>query len=93
MGYKNTEISSLDLKSAGIGTVIWALGFHFDFSLVKLPVVDSDGYPLQNRGVTAYPGLYFVGLPFLTAQKSGLFVGVGEDAEYIAARIAGEAAG
>jgi putative flavoprotein involved in K+ transport len=90
-GYKITEVSSLDLKSAGIGAVIWALGFHFDYSLVKLPVVDSDGYPLQKRGVTAYPGLYFVGMPFLSAQKSGLFVGVGEDAEYIAGRIVGEA--
>ena len=34
----------------------------FDFSWVKLPVFDDDGYPVQQRGVTNYPGLYFLGL-------------------------------
>jgi putative flavoprotein involved in K+ transport len=54
-----------------------------------LPIVDSDGYPIQQRGVTACPGLYFVGLPWLYKMKSGHLLGVGEDAEYIAATIAG----
>ncbi len=55
---------------------------------MRLPVVDADGYPVQTRGVTAYPGLYFVGMPWLHKFKSGLLIGVGEDAEYIASRIA-----
>lgn len=54
---------------------------------VKLPAFDSDGYPFQYRGVTDYPGLYFVGLPWLYKQKSGHLFGVGEDAEYIASEI------
>jgi putative flavoprotein involved in K+ transport len=37
--------------------------------------------------VTDYPGLYFVGLPWLHKPKSGLLLGVGEDAAYIAAQI------
>ncbi len=86
-GYEAEEIADLDLHSAGITTIIWAMGYGFDFSLVKLPVFDSDGYPVQKRGVTDYPGLFFVGLPWLYKQKSGLIVGVGEDADYIASAI------
>ncbi len=82
------EILELDLKSAGITTVIWATSYKFDFGLVKLPVFDEDGYPVQKRGVTEFPGLYFVGLPFLHTVKSGLLVGVGDDAAHVASAIA-----
>ena len=54
---------------------------------MKLPVVDGDGYPVQRRGVTEYPGLYFVGMPWLDKMKSGLLIGAGEHAEYIASKI------
>jgi putative flavoprotein involved in K+ transport len=87
-GYDAPEVAELDLRAAGIGTVIWAIGYTFDFSLVKLPILDADGYPVQERGATAYPGLFFVGLPWLTTAKSSLFLGVGEDAEHIASSIA-----
>ena len=87
-GYKAEPISELDLKSASVTSVLWATGYKFDFSMVKLPVFDEDGYPVQERGVTEYPGLYFVGLPFLNTGKSGLFFGVGENAAHIALAIA-----
>ncbi len=86
-GYDAEEISELDLRAAGITTIIWAMGYSFDFSLVKLPAFDGDGYPTQRRGVTDFPGLYFVGLPWLYKQKSGLLAGVGEDADFIASAI------
>jgi len=86
-GYDAPVIEKLDLKAAGITSIIWARGYQFDFSLVKLPIFDEDGYPAQQGGVTAYPGLYFVGLPWLPAQKSGLLLGVRENAAYIAADI------
>lgn len=86
-GYSTEELAELDLRPSGVSCVIWATGYTFDFSLVRLPVFDSDGYPIQQRGVTQYPGLYFVGLPWLHTQKSGLLLGVGEDAEYIAITI------
>jgi putative flavoprotein involved in K+ transport len=86
-GYQSKLIRELDARSASISAVIWAMGYAFDFSLVKLPVLDNDGYPIQQRGVTRYPGLYFLGLPWLHTQKSGLLIGVGEDAAYIAADI------
>lgn len=87
-GFSVTQREELDLLDAGITSVIWAAGYSFDFGLVKLPVLDSDGYPLQKRGVTAYPGLYFVGLPWLHNQKSGLLSGIGDDAAHIAAHLA-----
>jgi putative flavoprotein involved in K+ transport len=52
-----------------------------------LPVVDADGYPLQKRGVTGFPGLYFVGLPWLHTSGSGVLGGVGDDAAHIVADI------
>jgi putative flavoprotein involved in K+ transport len=87
-GYEQEEVDTLDLEAAGIKTVIWAIGYNFDFSLVKLPVVDGDGYPIQKRGVTEYEGLYFLGLPWLHSRKSGILFGVGDDAAYLAAHIA-----
>jgi putative flavoprotein involved in K+ transport len=88
-GYQAELVSDLDLKSAGISSVIWATGYKFDYSMVKLPVFDEDGYPVQERGVTEYPGLYFVGLPFLDTGKSGLLFGVGENAAHIVSVISG----
>jgi putative flavoprotein involved in K+ transport len=92
-GYSAEEITELSLQAAGITTVIWATGYDFDFNLVRLPVTDEFGYPIEKRGVTEYPGLYFVGLPWLYKMKSGLLLGVGEDAEFIAGEIAGRAPG
>lgn len=89
-GYDQQQIAEVDIEAAGISSVIWAAGYRFDFGLVKLPVTDGDGFPLQQRGVTAYPGLYFVGLPYLHTQKSGLLVGVGDDAAFIASHIAAQ---
>jgi putative flavoprotein involved in K+ transport len=80
--------TSLDLQAAGITTVIWATGYGFDYSWVHLPVFDDYGFPAQQRGVTRFPGLYFLGMNFLYNRKSGILLGVGEDAAHIAAAIA-----
>ena len=73
----------LNLAEAGISTVIYATGFHFDFGWLDLPVFDERGYPRYNRGVTDIPGLYFCGLHWMHTQGSGLFCGVAQDAEYV----------
>ena len=86
-GYAAPPITALDLAAAGISTVVWAMGYAWDYSVVQLPVVDTDGYPLQQRGVTAYPGLYFLGLHWLHTRKSALLLGVGEDTAYVAGQI------
>ena len=87
-GYHSEEILELDLMSADIRNVVWATGFKFDFGQVKLPVFDEDGYPIQKRGVSEIPGLYFIGLPFLHTSKSGLLAGVGDDAAHVVEQIA-----
>lgn len=90
-GYNGEQLSELSLNDAHIKTVIWATGYSFDFSLVQLPVFDGDGYPIQKRGVTDYPGLYFVGLPWLHNARSGLLWGVAQDASHVASVIEREA--
>jgi putative flavoprotein involved in K+ transport len=87
-GFDQPERDSLDLKLAGITSIIWATGYGFDYSMIHLPIFDTDGYPVQQSGVTRYPGLYFVGLPWLNNARSGLFFGLKEESEYIAAQIA-----
>jgi putative flavoprotein involved in K+ transport len=88
-GFDQPVVTELDLGAAGITNVIWATSYKFDFSLVKLPIFDDGGYPVQTRGVTAYQGLFFVGLPWLHNGKSGLIYGVGSDAAHIAQEIIG----
>ena len=87
-GFDQPTIEELDLAAAGVNTVIWAMGYTFDYSLVKLPVCDSDGSPIQTSGVTNYPGLSFVGLPWMPTERSGFLIGVGESAAQIASHIA-----
>ena len=86
-GYSQLIIEELSFKKETINTVIWATGYTFDYSLVKLPVFDNDGFPVQSHGVTNYRGLYFVGLPWMPDEKSGFLIGVGDSARYIASRI------
>lgn len=81
-------IEKLDVDAEGISTVIWACGYSFDFSWVHFPIFDDKGYPVQHRGVTQYPGLYFMGLQWMHKPKSSLLMGVGEDAEYVTQHIA-----
>ena len=86
-GYAASEILELDLKEAGISTVIWAMGYAYDYSLVRLPVTDEFGFPITKGGVTRYPGLYFAGMPWLDIQKTGVLHGVKEHTRSIAAHI------
>lgn len=69
------------MKRPGNGNLFCqALKFTRGWSFAFEPT----GYPIQTRGVTPLPGLYFVGLNWLYKYKSTLLVGVGEDAEYVA---------
>jgi putative flavoprotein involved in K+ transport len=84
-------IPEVDLYAAGISTVIWATGFRLDFGWVHVPVFDAAGSPLHQRGITSSPGLYFLGLPWLSKEKSALLFGIGEDAAFLASAIAARA--
>jgi putative flavoprotein involved in K+ transport len=86
-GFATPSVTELDLEAARITNVIWATSYTFDFSLVKLPVFDADGFPIQKDGMTDFPGLGFAGLPWLPNQKSGLLYGVGENTQSVAEAI------
>jgi putative flavoprotein involved in K+ transport len=81
------EPISLDLLAAGISAIIWCIGLKPDFRWLDAAVFNGTGHPKHYRGVTAQPGLYFVGLPWLHTWGSGRFSGVARDALYIVERI------
>jgi putative flavoprotein involved in K+ transport len=86
-----SEPISLDLESAGITSVVWCVGFATDYSWLHATVFDGEGLVCHRRGVTAVPGLYFLGLPWLHTWGSGRFASVGRDAEYLHTQIAATA--
>ncbi len=89
-GWLPAEQTELNLAGANITSVIWGTGYKLDFSFAEMPLVDEWGYPKHTRGVTDIPGLYVVGLPWLTRHYSAIVGGVGLDAEYVAGRVAGD---
>jgi putative flavoprotein involved in K+ transport len=78
----------LDIRAAGIGAVIWATGYGFDFGWIDLPVLNPRGEPDHVRGITGVPGMYFLGLQWLAKLNSSLLSGVGDDAAVLAGHIA-----
>ncbi|MGH2582865.1 MAG: flavin-containing monooxygenase [Anaerolineales bacterium] len=88
---------SEDGRKFKVGSIIWAIGFHPDFSWIDLPVFEGGtNYPQPRhyRGIAKdEPGLYFVGLKFLYSQASSVVAGVGRDAKYVVDAIAARNSG
>jgi putative flavoprotein involved in K+ transport len=82
-----SSITSLNFKKDSIRSIIWATGFSGDFSYVKLPVFDDDGNLKHKNGIPVVPGLYFLGLPWLTARRSVVIFGIKDDAEFVVENI------
>jgi len=74
----------LDLAADNVNSIIWCVGYEPDFSWVHVPVFTGRGVPSHNRGVTAVPGLYFLGLPWLHTWGSGRFAAIARDAAHLA---------
>jgi putative flavoprotein involved in K+ transport len=79
----DTSLRELDLKAAGVTAIVWATGYRMDFGWICDAQFDDHGFPVHEGGVTREPGLYFVGLPWLTTRGSSFIIGVGADAEKI----------
>jgi putative flavoprotein involved in K+ transport len=77
----------LDLRRAGITTVIWATGYRPAYPWLRVPVLDRYGEIDHRRGVTRVPGLYVLGLRFLHRRNSSFVDGVGPDARFVAAHL------
>ncbi|HEY6686033.1 MAG TPA: NAD(P)/FAD-dependent oxidoreductase [Propionibacteriaceae bacterium] len=76
-----------DGRVVEVPNVVWCTGYRSTFDWVHLDVFDQEGRPVHDRGATGVPGLYFIGLFFLSSLASSLVGGVGRDAEYIARHI------
>jgi putative flavoprotein involved in K+ transport len=81
-------LQRLNLRAAGINSVIWATGYGFDFSWIDVPVLDARGEPVHRRGITDVPGMYFIGLQWLSKMNSSFLSGAGDDAARLANHIA-----
>jgi putative flavoprotein involved in K+ transport len=78
----------LDLRRAGITTVIWATGFDVDTGFVRAPVVGERGRIVQRDGATALPGLFVIGQPWMRSRQSTTIYGVAADAPHVADLVA-----
>jgi putative flavoprotein involved in K+ transport len=81
-------VLSLDLGAAGIASIIWATGYGLDFGWLKVDAFHPDGKPRHQRGVSSEPGVYFLGLPWLSRRGSSFIWGVWHDARHVADHIA-----
>jgi len=73
-----------DGQKLEVDNIIWCTGFHPGFSWIDLPI-QGESEPKHRRGVAeGEPGLYFVGLEFLSSMSSEMIHGVGRDADRIA---------
>jgi putative flavoprotein involved in K+ transport len=77
----------LDLAAAGLSSIVWATGFTLDYSWLRVNAFDENGKPKHRRGVSAEPGVYFLGLPWLSRRGSSFIWGVWHDARYVADHI------
>ena len=78
------EVTFSDGGKLRVGAVVWATGFIGDYSWIDAPVIDDRGRPIHQRGVTASPGLYFLGQTWQHTRGSALLGWVKDDAEYLA---------
>lgn len=80
-------LRQLDLQQAGVTTIIWATGFAVDYGWLQVDTFDAQGKPLHQRGISREPGVYFVGLPWLSRRGSSFIWGVWHDAKFVADHI------
>ncbi|MCG6889783.1 MAG: NAD(P)/FAD-dependent oxidoreductase [Gammaproteobacteria bacterium] len=80
-------ILALNIQEAGITSIIWATGFTLDYSWLQVDAFDEQGKPKHQRGVSAEPGVYFLGLPWQSRRGSSFIWGVWHDARYLADQI------
>jgi putative flavoprotein involved in K+ transport len=87
--FKADSPERMDLR--GCGAVVFTSGYRPDYErFVHFPgAFDQLGFPIQEDGASSVvPGLYFIGTHFLRKRKSSLLIGVGEDAEIVAGKLA-----
>jgi putative flavoprotein involved in K+ transport len=80
-------LTTLDLTGGDISTIIWSTGFTGDFSWLDPALRGADGKPLRDGAAAAAPGLWYVGLWWLTCRRSAIFHGFPHDAAAVAGAV------
>ncbi len=80
-------LRALDLAAEGITAIVWATGYGLDFGWLKVDAFDDKGRPAHQAGVSTVPGLYFLGLPWLSRRASPFIWGCWHDAAHLAQHI------
>jgi putative flavoprotein involved in K+ transport len=82
--------ATLDLRAAGITSVVWATGYGWDLAWLRVPVLDAAGAPRNVGGMSPCAGLYFAGMSVVDPLSTSIGR-VGAEAERIVAAIAARA--
>jgi len=82
-----SSTQSVDLAENNITSIIWTTGFVGDFRYLKFPLFDDQDHLKHTNGIPDVEGLYFLGIPWLRKRKSGIIMGIKEDAEFIVNKI------
>jgi putative flavoprotein involved in K+ transport len=69
--------------SPPLQAVVWATGYRPDYEWLELPILEANGRPRHHRGLTAAPGVAFLGLDWLDSRNSALLNGIGADARRV----------
>jgi putative flavoprotein involved in K+ transport len=85
--YEPPIIEELDLREAGISTILWSSGYRQSLGWIDPQITDDMGFARQDRGVTSVPGLYFLGSLWQHDQTSATLVGMPRDARVLAERM------
>ncbi|WP_237058546.1 MSMEG_0569 family flavin-dependent oxidoreductase [Loktanella sp. M215] len=83
------EVTEIDAAGEGITSILWCIGFRPNYDWLQVDCLDPRGRPVHKRGICEVDGVYFLGLGWLHTWGSGRFLGVAEDAAYVARAIAG----
>ena len=81
-------VLELDLQKSGIRTLIWGTGYEQEFGWLQVDAFDEEGRANHKNGISSNPGVYFLGLPWLSKRGSSFIFGVWEDAKFLAEYIA-----
>jgi putative flavoprotein involved in K+ transport len=74
----------LDLRAAGVSTILWSTGFTGAFDFLAPELKGADGLPLIDARRGPVDGLHYIGFPWLTSRGSGVIPGAAVDAVPIA---------
>jgi 2-polyprenyl-6-methoxyphenol hydroxylase-like FAD-dependent oxidoreductase len=77
------QVETLDLRRAGIRTVVWATGHRRAYPWLGTPVLDGRREIRQRHGLTPIPGMYVLGHRFQHYRSSNWVCGGGRDAAQV----------